>query len=65
MHKRFDVAERVQSEIVGLNTQEAGCHVLISDVSAAAGKWGEALEARNVLQKRIMKKLPGSSSSMQ
>jgi pentatricopeptide repeat protein len=65
MHKRFDVAERVQSEIVGLNTQEAGCHVLISDVNAAAGKWGEALEARNVLQKRIMEKSPGSSSSMQ
>ncbi|KAE8821082.1 pentatricopeptide repeat-containing protein [Hordeum vulgare] len=47
MHKRFDVAERVHSEISGLNTQQAGCHVLISDVYAAAGKWGEALYARS------------------
>ncbi|XP_037456524.1 pentatricopeptide repeat-containing protein At2g45350, chloroplastic-like [Triticum dicoccoides] len=64
MHKRFDVAERVQSEIIGLNTRQAGCHVLISDVYAAAGKWGEALDARRVLQKCTIRKLPGSSSSM-
>lgn len=65
MHKRFDVAERVQSVILGLNTQQAGCHVLISDIYAAAGKWADALEARRFLQKCSIKKLPGSSSSMQ
>uniref|UniRef100_A0ACD5YBJ8 Uncharacterized protein n=1 Tax=Avena sativa TaxID=4498 RepID=A0ACD5YBJ8_AVESA len=64
MHKRFDVAQRVQSKIIGLNAQQAGCHVLISDVNAAAGKWGEALEARQVLHKCIIRKSRGSSSSM-
>ncbi|KAM0861532.1 hypothetical protein ACQ4PT_045834 [Festuca glaucescens] len=65
MHKRFDVAERVQSKIIGLNTQQAGCYVLISDVYAAADKWGEASDARHVLQKHVIRKSPGSSSSMQ
>ncbi|KAL5219725.1 hypothetical protein ABZP36_024438 [Zizania latifolia] len=62
MHTRFDVAERVQSEILRLNAKQSGCHVLISDIYAAAGKWVDALEARHVLQKCGIKKLPGSSS---
>jgi hypothetical protein len=59
----FNVAERVHSEIIGLNTRQACCLVLISDITAAAGKWGEALEARHVLQKCIIKKLLGLPSS--
>ncbi|XP_024317219.1 pentatricopeptide repeat-containing protein At2g45350, chloroplastic [Brachypodium distachyon] len=51
MHKRVDVAARVQNEILGLSTQQSGCHVLISDIYAAAGKWADALYARGVLQK--------------
>jgi hypothetical protein len=60
----FNVAERVHSEIIGLNTRQACCLVLISDITAAAaGKWGEALEARHVLQKCIIKKLSETRAS--
>ncbi|KAF8654514.1 hypothetical protein HU200_061705 [Digitaria exilis] len=65
MHKRFDVAERVQHGILGLNTKQPGCHVLISDIYAAAGKWTDALEARGFLQRHNIRKLAASSSSMQ
>jgi pentatricopeptide repeat protein len=65
MHKRFDVAERVKSGILSLNTKQPGCHVLISDIYAAAGKWAEALESRGFLVMNSIPKLPGSSSSMQ
>jgi pentatricopeptide repeat protein len=65
MHKRFDVAERVKSGILSLNTKQPGCHVLISDIYAAAGKWTEALESRGFLVMNSIPKLPGSSSSMQ
>uniref|UniRef100_A0A0E0AX70 Pentatricopeptide repeat-containing protein n=1 Tax=Oryza glumipatula TaxID=40148 RepID=A0A0E0AX70_9ORYZ len=58
MHKRFDVAERVQSEIhsLNLNAQQSGCHVLISDIYAAAGKWFDVLEARQVVQRSGIRK---------
>ncbi|KAJ1269040.1 hypothetical protein BS78_07G179700 [Paspalum vaginatum] len=65
VHKRFDVAERVQIGILSLNAKQPGCHVLISDIYAAAGKWADALEARGFLQKHSIRKLAGSSSSMQ
>ncbi|CAO2202401.1 unnamed protein product [Urochloa humidicola] len=65
MHKRFDVAERVQRGILNLNTQQPGCHVLMSDIYAAAGKWADALEARGFLQRHNIRKLPASSTSMQ
>jgi pentatricopeptide repeat protein len=65
MHKRFDVAERVQSWILSLNTKQPGFHVLISDIYAAAGKWTDALEARGFLQRHNIRKLPASSSSRQ
>ncbi|CAL4999598.1 unnamed protein product [Urochloa decumbens] len=65
MHERFDVAERVQRGILNLNTKQPGCHVLMSDIYAAAGKWADALEARGFLQRHNIRKLPASSSSMQ
>ncbi|TVU05289.1 hypothetical protein EJB05_48447, partial [Eragrostis curvula] len=48
--------------ITGLNTMQSGCHILISDIYAAAGKWAEALESRGFLEKYGITKLPGSSS---
>uniref|UniRef100_A0A0D9X9E0 Pentacotripeptide-repeat region of PRORP domain-containing protein n=1 Tax=Leersia perrieri TaxID=77586 RepID=A0A0D9X9E0_9ORYZ len=63
MHKRFDVAKRVQGEILSLNAKKSGCQVMISDIYAAAGKWVDALEARQVLQRSGIRNLPRSSSS--
>lgn len=65
MHKRFDVAERVQRGILSLDTKQPGCHVLVSDIYAAAGKWADALEARGFLQRHNIRKLPASSSTTQ
>lgn len=62
IHRNVQVAERLTVDFLELNSQEAGCHVLISNIYAAAGRWGDASEIRRLLRRRGIKKIPGSSS---
>ncbi|XP_031491443.1 pentatricopeptide repeat-containing protein At1g08070, chloroplastic-like [Nymphaea colorata] len=61
IHGNTEVADRIKDGLLGLESGQAGCHVLLSNVYAAAGKWNEALEIRKVIKEKGIRKQPGSS----
>ncbi|KAJ0986983.1 hypothetical protein J5N97_005339 [Dioscorea zingiberensis] len=62
IHKNVEVADRVRDDFLQLKSQQAGCHVLLSNIYAAAGRWTDALHMRSLLKEKGIKKEPGSSS---
>ncbi|CAN6477652.1 unnamed protein product [Victoria cruziana] len=61
IHGNTEVADRIRVGLLGLESGQAGCHVLLSNVYAAAGKWNEALEIRNLMKEKGIRKQLGSS----
>ncbi|XP_073014273.1 pentatricopeptide repeat-containing protein At5g66520-like [Typha latifolia] len=62
IHKDVDTADRIKSKILEMKPQQSGCHVLLSNIYAASGRWSDALEMRNLLKQNSIWKEPGSSS---
>ncbi|RZR95358.1 hypothetical protein BHM03_00024198 [Ensete ventricosum] len=62
IHKDVAVADRVKKEVLQLKAQQSGCHVLLSNIFAAAGRWADASEVRSSLKQIGIRKDPGSSS---
>ncbi|XP_074586799.1 pentatricopeptide repeat-containing protein At2g29760, chloroplastic-like [Curcuma longa] len=62
IHRDVAIAERVKSDVLQLKAKQSGCHVLLSNIFAAAGRWADAFQMRNSLKKTGIKKIPGSSS---
>ncbi|OAY75054.1 pentatricopeptide repeat-containing protein At2g44880-like [Ananas comosus] len=61
IYRAVDIADRVRSEFLPIS-QQSGCHVLLSNIYAAAGRWADALEMRSSLKRSGARKVPGSSS---
>lgn len=61
IHGHVQLADRVRKDFLDLNSQQAGCHVLLSHIYAAADRWADASEIRNVIKVNGIKKEPGSS----
>ncbi|KAA8520335.1 hypothetical protein F0562_014591 [Nyssa sinensis] len=55
------IAERVSKHIIGLNSDDTGYYVLVSNVYAALGKWDQVRTIRKSLKARGLKKDPGCS----
>ncbi|XP_020413663.1 pentatricopeptide repeat-containing protein At3g29230 [Prunus persica] len=57
LRSHFKLAEEVMERATGLETNESGVYVLLSNTHASAGKWPEAQSAReNMDEKKIWKK---------
>uniref|UniRef100_A0A5K1G4D2 Uncharacterized protein n=1 Tax=Nymphaea colorata TaxID=210225 RepID=A0A5K1G4D2_9MAGN len=48
----IEAADRIRIGLLRLESGQAGCHVLLSNVYAAAGKWNEALKIRNITKEK-------------
>lgn len=62
IHGDDGLADRVRKDFFDLNPRQAGCHVLLSHIYAAANRWADASEMRNIISAKGIKKEPGSSS---
>lgn len=62
IHGNVEVAERVKNEFLELNSQQAGCHVLLCNIYATADRWADASRMRENLKEMGIKKKAGSSS---
>ncbi|WOK94132.1 pentatricopeptide repeat-containing protein [Canna indica] len=62
IHRNVSVADRIKNEVLQLKVQQSGCHVLLSNIFSAAGRWVDASEVRRSLKQTGIRKDPGSSS---
>lgn len=61
MHKNTDVAEATASQIFDLDSAKSGSYMLLSNIYAASGRWGDSAKVRILGQTRGLKKIPGQS----
>ncbi|KAG2272533.1 hypothetical protein Bca52824_067088 [Brassica carinata] len=59
--KETRLAERVLKELIALEPWNAGNYVQLSNIYSVNGRWDEAAEVREEMNKKGMKKLPGWS----
>lgn len=60
-HRNLKLAEYAAKKVLELAPGRSGIHVLLSNVYATAGKWGDVARVRLNLKERGIRKLPGSS----
>ncbi|PRQ53236.1 putative tetratricopeptide-like helical domain, DYW domain-containing protein [Rosa chinensis] len=61
LHGNVQVAEIAANSIWQLDPQDSSTYVLLSNIYAEAGMWGEVLEMRKTMRYNRMKKEPGCS----
>uniref|UniRef100_A0A7C9CTI1 Peptidylprolyl isomerase n=1 Tax=Opuntia streptacantha TaxID=393608 RepID=A0A7C9CTI1_OPUST len=57
----IEIAERVVKEIVALDPDNHGVHVVLSNMYAEVRRWEDVLKLRKVMREGNLKKIPGSS----
>ena len=60
-HGNIEVAERVVNEILVLEPHNHGVYVVLSNMYAEAGQWGDVLRLRKLMKEGSLKKTPGWS----
>ncbi|KAM7483847.1 hypothetical protein LguiB_008430 [Lonicera macranthoides] len=61
MYKNEDVAEETASQILSLDCAMTGSYMLLSNIYAASGRWGDSARVRLSARSRGLKKMPGQS----
>ncbi|KAE8648006.1 hypothetical protein Csa_021412 [Cucumis sativus] len=61
LYSRFDLGEVVVREMLQLHRNEACYYVLVSNLYASDGKWGQVNEVRDLMLQRGLNKVPGYS----
>ncbi|PKA49215.1 Pentatricopeptide repeat-containing protein [Apostasia shenzhenica] len=61
LHSRSDLGEMVLRKMLKLHTDTPDYYVLMSNLYASDGKWGEALKIRELMKQRRLIKSPGCS----
>ncbi|MQL97698.1 hypothetical protein Taro_030394 [Colocasia esculenta] len=61
IHKNVEVAEVAVKNLMRLEPKNAGPYVLLSNIYASRGKWGDVAELRKVMRVRSVSKSPGCS----
>ncbi|KAL6226389.1 hypothetical protein ACLB2K_000351 [Fragaria x ananassa] len=61
-HKRVEMGEYVARHVFELEPENAGAHVLLSNIYAGAGRWDDVARIRTMLNDMGIKKVPGSTS---
>ncbi|ERN09416.1 hypothetical protein AMTR_s00029p00055730 [Amborella trichopoda] len=62
MHGYVGLGERVGKRLIELEPNHDGRYIGLSNVYAAASRWDEARKAREMMEMRGVKKVPGFSS---
>lgn len=62
LHENLELAESVMEQLARMEPEKDGGYVLMSNMYASANKWGAALQLREAMEKRKLKKTPGCSS---
>lgn len=57
----IQLAEQVAECLLELQPGNAGNYVLLSNIYATAGRWGDAMKVRKLMDDRGLKKKPGFS----
>lgn len=61
MHGDIETCEISLRKLLELEPSNSGAHVLLSNVYAKQGRWGEARHLRNLMEVKGIKKVPGCS----
>lgn len=61
IHGAVELAERACKRLFELEPSNAGNYVLLADVYASAGMWGEVGRVKKMMEARELQKLPGCS----
>ncbi|XP_022957571.1 pentatricopeptide repeat-containing protein At2g03380, mitochondrial [Cucurbita moschata] len=61
LYSRFDLGEVIVREMLELHPNEASLYVLLSNLYASDGRWGQVNEVRDLMLRRGLKKVPGYS----
>eukprot|EP01018_Ginkgo_biloba_P028364 Gb_34248 [translate_table: standard] len=61
IHGDVELGKRAAECLLELDPQNAGTHVLLSNIYAAAAKWDEVAKVRKLMKERGVKKKPGCS----
>ena len=61
IHGDLELAERVAGELVQLEPEEHSTYVMLSNVCAAKGRWGEIAKIKRIMREGGVMKVPGYS----
>ncbi|XP_042482589.1 pentatricopeptide repeat-containing protein At4g14170 [Macadamia integrifolia] len=61
VHGNIEVGERIAKKLLGLEPEKGGYYVLLANIYAAAGRFDDAEEVRELMKQENVNKLPGSS----
>nr|POE83058.1 pentatricopeptide repeat-containing protein [Quercus suber] len=61
MHGNVEVAEKAANSLLQLDPQDSSAYILLSNIYAYAGMWGEVSEMRKIMKYNKLKKEPGCS----
>ncbi|KAB1208961.1 hypothetical protein CJ030_MR6G000530 [Morella rubra] len=61
VHCNVELAEVASRRLFELDPQNSGYYVLLSNVHADAGEWGNVLKIRSLMKERQVQKVPGHS----
>ncbi|XP_057821050.2 pentatricopeptide repeat-containing protein At3g12770 [Cryptomeria japonica] len=62
IHKHVELGERVAERVFSLDPTYPGYYVLLSNMYAEVGRWGDVLRVRRLMKERNLKKTPGWST---
>eukprot|EP01018_Ginkgo_biloba_P029665 Gb_20774 [translate_table: standard] len=60
-HGNIELGKRVAERLFGLEPENAGYYVLLSNIYATAGRWEDVATVRMMMKERGLKKTPGCS----
>eukprot|EP01018_Ginkgo_biloba_P034140 Gb_28037 [translate_table: standard] len=61
IHCNIELGEHVAEHLFNVDSENAGCYVLLSNIYAAAGRWDDVFKVRTMIKERGLKKSPGCS----
>lgn len=61
IHCNIHLGECVADYLLDLDPENVGHYVLLSNLYAAAGRWGDVVKVRTMMKVRGLKKIPGHS----
>ncbi|KAG9439565.1 hypothetical protein H6P81_019730 [Aristolochia fimbriata] len=61
VHHNVELAELASQQLFRLDPQNSGYYMLMSNISAVAGRWNNVLKVRCLMQNRGVQKIPGFS----
>ncbi|KAJ8554267.1 hypothetical protein K7X08_024945 [Anisodus acutangulus] len=61
IHGNLEVGEIAANKLIGLEPENTGNHVMVANLYASVGKWGDLAKIRQLINEKKMHKKPGCS----